>query len=76
MPGRDRHRLSHLVIGHVVEQDPFAARIEELGVAPGDVRVISTGYLAPLVTDDCRCFTDSAPWLTLRGLELVFGRNA
>jgi type III pantothenate kinase len=34
-----------------------------------------TGYLAPLVADECRCFTDAAPWLTLRGLQLVFERN-
>jgi type III pantothenate kinase len=68
---------SGLVLGVAAQVDGLVARmIEELGVAPGDVRVISTGYLAPLVTDDCRCFTDSAPWLTLRGLELVFGRNA
>ena len=39
-------------------------------------RVISTGYLADLVVAECRCFTDHAPWLTLRGLELVFARNS
>ena len=47
----------------------------ELGVTSDDVRVIATGYLAPLVLDECRCFTDHDPWLTLRGLELVFARN-
>ena len=49
--------------------------IDELGAEPADVRVVATGYLAPLVVDECRCFTDHAPWLTLRGLELVFARN-
>ncbi len=49
--------------------------IVELGADPADVRVVATGYLAPLVVDECRCFTDHAPWLTLRGLELVFARN-
>ena len=49
--------------------------IAELGAEPADVRVIATGYLAPLVLEECRCFTDHAPWLTLRGLELVFERN-
>ena len=49
--------------------------VDDLGAAPDDVRVIATGYLAPLVVGECRCFTDSAPWLTLRGLELVFERN-
>jgi type III pantothenate kinase len=47
----------------------------ELGAAPDDVHVIATGHLAPLVMGECRCFTDHAPWLTLRGLELVFARN-
>ena len=42
---------------------------------PTTCSVIATGYLAPLVVDECRCFTDHAPWLTLRGLELVFARN-
>ena len=31
---------------------------------------------APLVLDECRCFTVHAPWLTLRGLGLVYARNA
>jgi type III pantothenate kinase len=39
------------------------------------VTVIATGYLAPLVYDECRCFTEHDPTLTLRGLELVYRRN-
>ena len=31
------------------------------------VSVVATGYLAPLVVDECRCFTAHEPWLTLRG---------
>jgi type III pantothenate kinase len=50
--------------------------IGALGADPSEVRVIATGYLAPLVIDECRCFTDHSPWLTLRGLEKVFARNA
>jgi len=49
--------------------------IEELDVPVGDVKVLATGYLAPLVIDECDCFTAHDPWLTLRGLELVFERN-
>lgn len=49
--------------------------IAELGVPKESVHVVATGYLAPLVLDECRCFTDYAPWLTLRGLEQVFLRN-
>ena len=42
---------------------------------PSGVHVISTGHLAPLVADECRCFTHHLPHLTLRGLELAFARN-
>ncbi|HEU4513576.1 MAG TPA: type III pantothenate kinase [Nocardioidaceae bacterium] len=37
--------------------------------------VIATGGLAPIVVDECVTVTDHQPWLTLRGLELVFMRN-
>ena len=47
-----------------------------MGEDPQDVHVVATGYLASLVVDECQCFTERAPWLTLRGLELVFSRNA
>jgi type III pantothenate kinase len=67
---------SGMVFGVAAQVDGMVARmIDELGADPADVRVIATGYLAPLVTGECRCFTDSGPWLTLRGLELVFERN-
>ncbi|WP_370250018.1 type III pantothenate kinase [Nocardioides sp.] len=49
--------------------------IEALGCATDDVAVIATGHLAPLVAAECRCFTDTEPWLTLQGLGLVFARN-
>ncbi|HEX5089855.1 MAG TPA: type III pantothenate kinase [Nocardioides sp.] len=68
---------SGLVFGVAAQVEGIVARmIDELGADPEDVRVIATGYLADLVVDECRCFTDRAPWLTLRGLELVFERNA
>ncbi len=67
---------SGLVFGVAAQVEGIVARmVEELGAATGDVTVIATGYLAPLVVDECRCFTVQAPWLTLRGLELVFARN-
>ncbi len=49
--------------------------IAELGSTPGAVNVIATGPLAPVVLSECSSVTDHAPWLTLRGLELVFLRN-
>jgi type III pantothenate kinase len=49
--------------------------IAELDVDPQSVNVIATGGLAPVVVDECRSITDHQPWLTLRGLELIFSRN-
>ena len=68
---------SGMVFGVAAQVEGLVDRmIDELDVDPDDVRVIATGPLAPVVLDVCRCFTDHAPWLTLRGLELVFARNA
>ena len=67
---------SGMLFGTVAQVEGIVARMtDELGVATGDVRVVATGYLAPLVAEECRCFTDHDPWLTLRGLEMVFERN-
>jgi type III pantothenate kinase len=67
---------SGMVFGVASQVEGIVSRMTaELGAAPDEVRVIATGYLAPLVLDECRCFTDHDPWLTLRGLELVFARN-
>jgi type III pantothenate kinase len=68
---------SGMVFGVASQVEGIVSRmIAELGVETEDVHVIATGYLAPLVVDECRSFTQHAPWLTLRGLELVFSRNA
>jgi type III pantothenate kinase len=67
---------SGMVFGTAAQVEGIVARmITELDAHPDDVNVIATGYLAPLVVDECACFTHSAPWLTMRGLQLVFGRN-
>ncbi|MDO9457184.1 type III pantothenate kinase [Nocardioides sp.] len=67
---------SGLVFGVAAQVEGLVERmIEELDVDPETVSVIATGYLAPLVIDECDCFTDVDPWLTLKGLELVFHRN-
>jgi type III pantothenate kinase len=67
---------SGMLFGTAAQVEGIVARmIDELGADPDDVSVIATGYLAPLVVDECSCFTDTAPWLTLRGLELAFERN-
>jgi type III pantothenate kinase len=68
---------SGMVFGVASQVEGIVSRmIDELGVEASEVQVIATGYLAPLVLDECRCFTQHAPWLTLRGLELVFARNS
>ena len=67
---------SGMVFGVASQVEGLVDRmIGELGVPVADVRVVATGYLAPLVIEECDCFTDHSPWLTLIGLELVFARN-
>jgi type III pantothenate kinase len=67
---------SGMVFGFASQVDGIVDRmIGELGVEPSTVNVIATGGLAPVVVDECRSITDHQPWLTLRGLELVFHRN-
>jgi len=68
---------SGMVFGVASQVDGIVSRmIEELNVSEHEVSVVATGYLAPLVYDECHCFTAHDPWLTLRGLELVYTRNS
>lgn len=68
---------SGMVFGVAAQVEGMVARIiAALGVPPEEVAVIATGHLAPLVADDCTCFTEHIPALTLLGLEMVFQRNA
>ena len=68
---------SGMVFGVAAQVEGMVARmLGELGEEAAPVRVISTGYLAPLVVGECACFTDHAPSLTLQGLGLVFDRNS
>lgn len=67
---------SGMLFGLAAQVEGLVARmIDELGVPAADVTVIATGHLAPLVLDECSCFTAHDPWLTLQGLRLVFDRN-
>jgi len=67
---------SGMVFGFASQVDGIVARmIAELGTPSGQVNVISTGGLAPLMAQECASFTEHQPWLTLLGLELVFMRN-
>jgi type III pantothenate kinase len=76
---------SGMVFGVASQVDGIVGRmLEELGKEDGgdqaedraETAVVATGYLAPLVLDECNRFTAHEPWLTLRGLELVYRRNA
>lgn len=67
---------SGLIFGFASQVDGIVSRmIAELNVDAATVNVIATGGLAPMVVDEARVFTDHQPWLTLLGLEIVFGRN-
>ena len=68
---------SGMFFGVAAQVDGVVARmIGELGADGDEVSVIATGHLAPLVRDECACFTAHSPWLTLQGLRLVFERNS
>ena len=68
---------SGILFGVAAQVEGLVARmIAELGATPEDVTVIATGHLAPLLLDECGCFTLHSPWLTLQGLRLIFERNA
>jgi len=67
---------SGLVFGFASQVEGLVSRITaELGVGPAAVRVVATGHLAPLIIDECGCFTEHEPRLTLQGLRLLFERN-
>jgi len=67
---------SGMVFGVASQVEGMVERLTAaLGRSPGEMTVIATGHLAPLVVDECRCFTHRAPGLTLRGLEKIFERN-
>ncbi|MFF9869194.1 type III pantothenate kinase [Streptomyces sp. NPDC013953] len=42
---------------------------------PGEVTVIATGGLAPMVLGEAEAIDEHEPWLTLIGLRLVYERN-
>jgi len=67
---------SGMIFGVASQVEGMVSRmVAELGGPPAGVSVVATGYLAPLVIEECRCFTHHSPWLTLLGLAIVFERN-
>ena len=68
---------SGMVFGVASQVEGMVERlVGALGCEGQDVTVIATGHLAPLVLDECRCFSLHSPWLTLRGLAMVHARNS
>lgn len=67
---------SGVLYGFASQVDGIVTRmVAELKLGFGEVNVIATGGLAPIVVEECATFTAHQPWLTLLGLELVFLRN-
>ncbi len=64
---------SGLLYGTAAEVDGMVERIQkELG---GDATVIATGGLAGLIVPLCHSIDHHDPWLTLKGLRVVFDKN-
>jgi type III pantothenate kinase len=69
---------SGIVYGFAGQVDGVVHRIAE-ELSPDDpdaVRVIATGGLAPAVLAACTTIESYDPWLTLKGLQLIWERNA
>lgn len=68
---------SGIIFGVAAQVDGLVSRMTgEMGLVAGEVKVIATGHLAPLVMPHCSCFTDHSPHLTLKGLALIHARNS
>jgi type III pantothenate kinase len=67
---------SGILFGFAGQVDGIVRRMAtELASDPKQVTVIATGGLAPLVLEEAETIDNHDPWLTLRGLQLVFDRN-
>ena len=68
---------SGILYGFAGQVDGLVSRVQRdiPGFSGPDVTVVATGYLAPLVFDECETLTVAHPYLTLEGLRLVFERQ-
>jgi len=65
---------SGVLFGTAAEVDGMVERMQkELG---GDATVIATGGLAEIIAPHCHTIDHLDPWLTLKGLRLIFEKNA
>ncbi len=68
---------SGILFGFTGQVDGIVQRMAiELSDDPDSVTVIATGGLAPMVIEESEAIDEHDPWLTLRGLKLVFERNS
>ena len=65
---------SGVLYGFAAQVDGMVARMTA-ALGAGAVNVVATGGLASLFIGECSSITDHQPWLTLKGLEIVFTRN-
>jgi len=64
---------SGIVFGFAGQVDAIVTRlIAELG---DDTTVVATGGLAPAIMDACTTIDEHDPWLTLKGLNIIWSRN-
>ncbi|SIR66270.1 type III pantothenate kinase [Williamsia sterculiae] len=68
---------SGILYGFAGQVDGLVSRVrrEVAGFDTGEVTVVATGYLAPLVIDECTTITAHQPYLVLDGLRLVDERQ-
>ncbi|MCH5644866.1 MULTISPECIES: type III pantothenate kinase [unclassified Gordonia (in: high G+C Gram-positive bacteria)] len=68
---------SGILYGFAGQVDGLVERVRDTvdGFGDDDVPVVATGYLAPLMFDECRSLTDHHTHLTLEGLRLVHERS-
>ncbi|HZG02332.1 MAG TPA: type III pantothenate kinase [Streptomyces sp.] len=67
---------SGILYGFAGQVDGVVERMaRELADDPGEVTVIATGGLAPMVLGEASVIDEHEPWLTLIGLRLVYERN-
>ena len=63
-----------VIYGTAGQVDTIVSRImDEVG---DDATVVATGGLAPAILDACETIDHHDPWLTLKGLRIIWDRNA
>ena len=67
--------LSGLIHGTAAEVDGVVERMQKEPELGGHATVVATGGLAEAVLPYCTSVKHHDPWLTLKGLRLIFEKN-